>query len=300
MEQYMGMNRPDIPIRIIETFPKTGRTWLKFLLGKYFSVMFDQEKFYMYRSWDFWQLLYDKGYIRHIPCVIHSTLGWWVPCNMIQFDRSFFKGREVMFLIRDPRDVVVSAYYYRNFGFENVYTPPSKSAAYYNVKKALREGKNLNLMTTPFDGTIDEFVRYDLGSLMSCVKAYNLWVENSNIFSSVDWIRYEDMVYDIKRELIRVIGFMGVEIDEDMVAETLNFCKFKKMQLYCKMSWGNNWGLSGDGKNKDTYKVREGGPGRWKKELGEEAVEYMNKYIMENLNDFYTWYKYGDNTIHNR
>ena len=77
---------------LILSFPKSGRTWLRYFLGKYYSLLYSVP----------------------VNIFLHEEIHPKAPRILFSHDRSLLhllKGRKLVILLRDPRDTIVSYYY---------------------------------------------------------------------------------------------------------------------------------------------------------------------------------------------
>ncbi len=102
--------QPDI---FIVSYPKCGRTWLRILLQKYLNLCgFENEEF---RGRSLLKLPDNR-----VLKFEHDKGNWVpVPCSMkkLSFNTTKYSGKKVIFLVRDPGDVLVSSWLGRCFAF---------------------------------------------------------------------------------------------------------------------------------------------------------------------------------------
>ena len=97
------------------SYRKSGRTWFRFILANYFSSIYGlgikvdlHNQFAVVPNFDF-------DAVRGIPSF--KAKNWpaampLIPVSHHPYDSIFFRRRRVIFMIRDPRDVMVSAYFH--------------------------------------------------------------------------------------------------------------------------------------------------------------------------------------------
>jgi hypothetical protein len=106
-----------------------------------------------------------------------------------------------VFLVRDPRDVVVSMYFERS----------RRERAY--------------------DGTLSRFLHERRGSLDTILAYYNVWAQSQAIPSELLIVRYEDLRRNTERELGRLLAFLGVRgVSEATVRDAVRFASFESMR----------------------------------------------------------------------
>src|SRR5262249_28620049 len=115
--------------------------------------------------------------------------------------RDEFKRHRVIFLVRDPRDVLVSKFY----------------SLKYREKK--------------YDQDLSSFIREERGSLATIVAYYNLWHRERQKPADFILVRYEDMHAHTGHELYRVLRFIGLhEIDAAKLNAAVTFGSFDNMR----------------------------------------------------------------------
>ena len=179
----------------VMSFPKSGRTWLRLMIGRalqqHFGTDLDESVIELHRLAE-----YDS----RIPRIyaIHDGIG----------DESRnpkqFHDRRIILLVRDPRDVIVSYYY------ELRYRRPTVV------------------------GTLDEFVS-DPKNVANLLKFYEVWSTRVGCPDATLVLRYEDLHAEPERSLRDVLDFIGVtDISDDVVAEAVEFARFDNMRQYEK------------------------------------------------------------------
>jgi alcohol sulfotransferase len=98
----------------LASYPKSGRTWLRFILANYLNetaglgVSVDlHTMFAVVPNFD-----YDP--VRGLPAFHFKGRAQMplVPVTHYPYSRFLFRGRPIVFMIRDPRDVMVSSYFH--------------------------------------------------------------------------------------------------------------------------------------------------------------------------------------------
>jgi len=168
-----------------------------------------------------------------------------------------FSDKRVIFLVRDPRDVVVSLYH----------------------QKKHRERYSWEIPD------LAEFVRRERGSTKTIAKYYNVWIANRDIPQDFLLIRYEDMQKNTVQELKRVISFLGIEgASDSILRNATEFAKFDKMRAMEKKNAIKSRALKpGDPREEQSYKTRKGEVGGYRRELSEADILFLNDLIKTEL-----------------
>jgi len=159
-----------------------------------------------------------------------------------------YKDYRVVFLHRDPRDVVVSSYYH------------------YTKRNRL-----------PYDGTISDFIRDPYQGIEKITRWNLLFKEHMNAENFL-YISYEDMhsdLYDVVQKSL--VHFKLNAAEEDIqrgIKETSDFDNMKRMELADKkkMKWT-------DLNDNDTFKAREGKVGSHVNHLNQDDIDYCNDIL---------------------
>lgn len=230
------------------SMPSSGRTWLRYALGRAYQRQFGFEKL---NPFD----LYSFG-IRHrqIPTIklLHE------PFKGVEE----YQDKAIIILVRDPRDVLVSNY----FG-------------------SLKRTDHLYSKSSKYTDSINNFVM-NSGYLDELIDFYNNWHEHREAPKSFLRVRYEDLKADTFQEVRRVIDFLEVPIADEHVrgavedADFQNMRKLEKQQKYEILT-------PGDSKDESSYKTRKGKAGGYKEHLSVEELTFIDKELKAKLEPSY-------------
>ena len=227
------------------SFPKTGQTWLMFMLYKYFNKI--NSKINMpEKTHDCSEIILENG-IRIDENYIYKYT-----------DRYKYLRSKVIFLVRDPRDVVVSHFYQ--------ITKRSKNPYRFN--------------------SITEFIRDKKLGFKRIIHFYNLWFSNKNIPQDFLLIRYEDLLNDGVNTLEIVLKYLNVTISKDIIDQVYlesSSNKMRKLEKENRLEGFNNFG-----NDPNSYKVRKAKIGTFIHELSDEDIDYCNT-CMKELNPFFSY-----------
>jgi hypothetical protein len=246
------------PDAYVVSYPKSGRTWLRILLQKYLDIKGCEKKTFR-----------DKSLIQlpdnHVLKFEHDKANW-VPAphssKKISFDQAKYRGKKIVFLVRDPRDVLVSSWYHLKFR-ENIYA----------------EG-------------LSEFIRDDLVGIHKLVIFMNMWVESSHLPEDFLLMMYEDMHRDPVQSFSRLLHFLHIEADHyrmEMAIQESAFEKMKKMEQQGSLK--EPWMKPGAKNSEKSMKIRKGKVGGYREDLSVGDIQYLNEYIRQNLSSKFTSYQ---------
>lgn len=243
----------------VVSFPKCGRTWLVLLIGKaiaeHHRLRIDNPLKLRQMAWPW----------RRIPYILQHHDGgpeFLLP-EEIPTDKSAYAGKKVIFLVRDPRDVLVSLYF------------------------------QLTRRNANFDGTFDEFLAQRRGGLEALIAFYNAWAANRQTPRDFLLVTYEDLHQDPHGELRRVLAFLGVPDVSDATVDTaVEYAHFDNMrEIESSNALGTSRLAARDADDPDSYKTRRGEVGGYTDYLDGDALAWVNATIREQLDPFYARYR---------
>jgi len=232
----------------ILSYPKCGRTWLRLLIGK---VLCDQFGLPEAQMIDTFRLSAAAPILRTHFSHDYSSIKAGFPYNRLPNNKDEYRNCKVLFMIRDPRDTIVSSYF--------------------------QATKRVN----KFQGTMSEFVRDERFGIKKIVAYYNLWHKKQTVPRAYQLLRYEELHQDPAKALISVLRFMELEqIDEAVVETAVAFASFKNMKKMEKSGKFKNDKLQPTVKqDANSYKVRQGKVGGYRDYLSAEDLVYIRQTI---------------------
>lgn len=226
---------------IVISFPKSGRTWLR--------VMLDRVGIKLTYSHD--KAMYGYG------CINTKDL---------LFRKEKYKKHHIVFLVRDPRDTIVSAY------IQMTRRQPEKEEKY--------------------EGSISQFIRDGRLGIRKILRFHSIWHENREVPLRFHLVRYEDLHAETFDTLSKVIKFIGTKtVSDSTISNAVEFGRFDNMQELERL--GKLRGKYGkmlfpkDEKDTETFKVRRGKVGGYVDYLTPDDIEYCNKCMREDDNPYY-------------
>jgi len=244
----------------IVSYPKTGRTWLRVMLGK---ALIERYSLSEERLLDTYKASRAAG----IGPVMFSHGGPrylfdFRPYDKLTFDADLYRGKKVVHLVRDVRDTLVSYYF----------------------QLAKRE--------MLFEGEMSAFLRDARFGAPKIIAYYTQWFRNRNVPRAFLAVSYEQMRAEPVETLTRVLTFLGVADAARVAPAAVEYASFENMK---KMETGGGFKRKmmqpGDAQDKESYKVRKGKVGGFREYLSDADIAYVDAQIAALGDAGCDWYK---------
>ena len=220
----------------IVSFPKSGNTWTRFLIGNLIQPSEPITFLNIDRVIADTSGLLSKNHLDHIPRprILKSHE---------HFDPRYMK---VIYIVRDPRDVVLS---------------------HYNWQRRRGEIDD----QYPLERYISRFIAGDLAGWGSWGEHVLSWLATRHNSSDFLLLRYEAMLTEPLRELGKVATFLGIDPTQEALATAVERSSADNMRKMEKTQ-GDEW-VATKGRRKDIPFVGKAKHGGWKSLLPESSVE---------------------------
>ncbi len=258
---WYKLQRADV---CVLSFPKSGRSWLRFLIGHPLAQLSGVDVTAIPKTDDLYRLDPRIPRIR----VTHDDFPHRATPAEVQTDKRHYAGKRVVLLVRDPRDVMVSWYHHLRF--------------------RRREAER-------FEGELGDLLRAERGGLASLIAYYNAWAATRDVPAGYLLMANEDLRADTAGQLERLFGFMGLGwVSREAIEASVEFCSFENMKRMeaeqGKQFRFGSWGKR-DVTNPDSFKVRRGKVGGYRDSLSAADAAWADALIAERLDEFYARYK---------
>lgn len=239
------------PTAVIASYPKSGRTWVRFILANYFNNLFnlglniDLHNFFSVLPNDIPEGITGiKAYNYHNKSDIP-----YIQFSHKKRNKLPAHGKFIL-ILRSPFDTLVSDY------FQNT--------------KHLRT----------YEGDIKSFIRNSRLGIQRLCNYLNDWSMDI-LNKKIHLISYESLSQDTFLIMKGMLEFLEVRVNETYLKEAINASEFKSMQSLEQKQGMPNQGY--DLNENNALRMRESGSGRYKKHLDEQDIEYISDYLNENL-----------------
>lgn len=227
---------------------KSGRTWFRVLLNKYLSLHYSVP----------FETTNLTKYNETIPSIGYTHEMWkhYSMANLSQYisgkfiiPKNVLMRKKIILLCRDPRDTVVSLYFQKS-----------------------KRSRNRVVCD------ISTFIRHRRFGIRSIVNVMNKWYERLKEHPDCLVLSYEELRADTLGTLIKVLRFVGVtDVNIPFAKEAVEFARFENMKaMEARGDFNKRHLQPGDPTDPDSFKVREGKVGGYKRYFSKEDLEYIN------------------------
>jgi len=245
LKYLLGTDKADRNFRVyrddtfIVSYPRSGNTWTRFLIA---NLVYPQENVSFL---NIEKLIPDTS--SQSSRALKRTPRPRIIKTHCYFDHRY---RKTIYIVRDPRDVVLS-----NYDFQRKY-------------RQIEDGY-------PLDRYVDDFI---CGRLVSA--DWGTWRENvaSWVYTrgqEKDFllVRYEDLQDDAVSELGRIAHFLGADASDSNLRQAVELSSADRMRKLEKQEQ-DNW-IATKNRRKDIPFVGKAQSGGWKTNLPAECVQQM-------------------------
>lgn len=243
------------------SFPKSGRTWVRLFLNYYY---FNKYPFSVTERTSI-------EYYRSIPLVRYAHYGYTAKNTTAlrkeieKTIRSKLYKYEILFLIRDPRDVFVSYY--------------------YQLTKRVDNAKKLDPSINWDTIKMEELVYHDLYGIKRIIEFMNFWFAELKKFKKSFYvIQYENLKQSPHNEFQKLLEYIDKNpINQQALDKAIKDTSFKKMKEAEEKQLHEVKQLNGSSEDPNTMKVRKGEVGDFVNHFNQKELTYM-KNAMNELN----------------
>lgn len=220
----------------IVSYPRSGNTWTRFLIANLLHP--DEPATFA----NIERLVPDS---EAQSCRYFKT----IPRPRVIKSHQYFdhRYRKLIYIVRDPRDVALS---------------------YYDFQRKYRQIED----GYPLSQYVSDFVGARLSSADWGTWGENVgsWIAARQKHAGFLLLRYEDMIVDTERELVKIAAFLGIEPNRQLLANTIDRSSAERMRGLEKTQ-GSEW-VSTKNKRSDIPFIRTASSGGWRNLLPSDAV----------------------------
>ena len=179
------------------SFPKSGNTWISFIIANLMSL--DSGKNI---DVNFFNLIdFIPEYPNHIKNLNGIRWGRF-PRIIKSHELLNNQFNKVFLIIRDPRDVMVSYYFYSK-----------------------------NLGNIPNRTTISDFIRSNKFGIESWVSHTHSWLSRASTGKRVQCFLYENFIKDPKKEVLGMLHILGIKLENSIIEGAIRRSTKDKMRF---------------------------------------------------------------------
>lgn len=240
------LQKPDYAL---VSFPKCGRTWVRFMLARALQSHhgYALDHYYLLNS-----ALYHRLTGKHLSIVHFAGHPHPEVRRVRAEDKAYFRDVHVVLLARDVRDTLIS-YYYHN-------SRRPKLSCY----------------------TLSEFIRLPYHGIEALVRYYQGWYQYRHVPRSFTLVHYEDVRYRTESTLREIVDMLGMEyLTDEAVRFGIQEGSFEKMRALEDAGQLEHYDLrfsKGAGDN-PARRVRKGKVGGYRAELSAEDLAYIDSVV---------------------
>jgi len=246
------------------SYPKTGNTWVRVLLGRYFQILWSLDKLILLEDVD--REIFEAHRVAALD-VSHGALEWTAQtADNLTFANVVAPHADipVIMLARHPLDTLLSFY----------------------MQIKYRPGYEDNDRVHTFADMVDDPVF----GLDKFIKFHNLWIGKPQLCI----VRYEDLRADTERQCQWMLEFIGAPLDRAALATAIEYASFESMKRMERGSSapryrasGFNIFATGSRDNPNAYHVREGRVGGYRDHLSVDDCARFQERISRQLDPVY-------------
>jgi Sulfotransferase domain len=237
------------------SYPKSGRTWFRFILSNYFARVglrtTDVTLHSMFGILPNFALDNERGIGAFDARITKAGLPL-VSVTHLRYQNRYFGAKPVVFLVRDPRDVLVSSYFHA-------------------TKHKHR-----------FEGSISDFVFDIKQGLPDFVEYLNEWSSNLSTVPHIV-LSYEKLLADAESETAGVLQFLRVPVDLTEVKAAVEASRFEAMRDREKVEGIPDHEY--DRTDADSMRMRRGKSDGYLDYMSAVDVAAIDAYLAENLSE---------------
>lgn len=242
-QMALGLHHPARNLAVLSddvfilSYPKSGNTWTRFLIANLA---------YPEKNPDFSNI----NLLVPDPEAYSKRALAKLPRPRILKSHQYFdpRYRRIIYIVRDPRDVVLSQYHFQ-------------------IKRKVIDE------SYPIEQFVQRFVSGETSVYASWGENVAGWVATRYNTPDFLLLRYEDMISDTRQELTKVADFLGIDADIDRLSQAVERSSAERMrELEKKQS--REWTTTKNTRT-DIPFVRTAKSGNWKTSLPESAQEII-------------------------
>jgi len=270
-EEYRKLQLADW---VLISWGKSGRTWFRVMLSRFYQIKhhLPVNRLLEFDNLHRMNIAVPKVFFSHNN-YMRDFLNDWDSLD-------HFRGKKVVLLVRDPRDVAVSQFFQWKYRMR----PHKKRLNDYPLHGA--------------DVDTWDFVTNPACGVPRIVDFFNGWARAvPDLGDNLLIIRYEDMRKDPAGVMRRVLDFVGTPGTPEEIDKAVEFASYENMKKHEEKSLFKGSGARvrpGNKSNPDSFKVRRAKVGGYRDYFDDSQVETLDRMVLEGLDPLFG---YGDAAV---
>ncbi len=258
-KDFQKLKRADF---VIVSLPKSGRTWLRVMLSRYFQQKLGLPE-HSVIGFDNFHKLNPAA-----PCILftHDSMLRDYTGNLDS--KKDFYDKKVILLVRDLRDLVVSQFHQWRYR-----VAPTKLRLH-------------SMLDTEADVGVFDFAMNTHHGIPRNIRFLNEWQEELHRVKDVLVVKYEDMRADPDRVMSEVLSFVGEAATEQEINSVVEYAKFenmRKMEEKQTFRTESKRLFASNSSDKKRLKTRRAKVGGYTDYLTPEQIQVIDTMIQEQL-----------------
>ncbi len=257
--QYADIDNYDL---YILSYPKSGRTWLQRLIVEAYIVDHDSE-LSVHDISDLHDLddAFPRVLLSHAGSCWEESLRVLSKEKLLQIDFKRYLTGRVVYVYRDPRDILVSQYYHMRYRTQINSITPQTLLRSYNV------------------------------GLPKVIQFMNVWADliaqsPDNILA----VSYENLLGNTEQVLSTVFKFLGLSVSNEALKQSIDKCQITNQSTKESAEAQSPWLYTPNPDNVNSRHARKGQVGEHKELFTSQELREMNVMIQSDLNPSYIGY----------
>lgn len=253
------------------SFPKSGRTWVQYMLSSISSQETGKEINAVLES-NAPTFQKTAPARKRVQVQFSHGVDNYDLCRDGSFRKDIYTGKQAILLFRNPRDVLISYYYHEKWRSKN------------------------------FSGSLSDFIRCDdqnapehekhklRWGIRPIVNYYNTLYREKDCFKKHKIFFYEEFREEPEENLRALLDFCNISCSEDRLQYALESGQFKNMKKMEQKGEISYYGLK-KAEDQRGSKVRKAKVNSYKEEMEQDDIDFCNQYLTQHLDDFFARYK---------
>jgi Sulfotransferase domain len=266
-EEYRRLQLADY---VFVSFGKSGRTWLRVMLSRYYQLAYGLPERSLLRFDNF------SNANSAVPKIFFTHGNYLRDYTGHRDTKQDFYDKKVILLVRRPQDVAVSQY------FQWKYRMPAR-------KKDLNQYPAHGEPVSLYDFVMDPRV-----GLPGIVAFMNGWADELPKLRAHLLLRYEDMHADPAANLRRMVAFLGMQPDDQRIDEAVRFASVDNLRELERRRFFRGAGIrmrAKDRSNPDSYKVRRAKVAGYRDYFDDEQLARIDAMVQSSLSPAFGYHE---------